>query len=285
MARKRLKDDDEDDDDRPSRSRRRDDDEDDDDDRPRRRKRKTKAGFPKWAMVAIPLGVLFVCVIGYALSRRSKPAIPQLRPNEESNILMNSMKHIGLGVHIQHDVNGFFTGPYAIDDNKQPNPGLSWRVGMLPYIDANVAFLQFDRTKSWDSPVNQMFSNRKIQSYTSPDDFNAPGANTHMFGFNGPGAIMEANVKPPLTFMRITDGTSNTAVVADVTIGAPWASPTDVPYTRNGPLPSFGAAGSNTFLLLMADGSVRTMKKSISPAVMHLLIQVADGQVVNLDGL
>lgn len=90
-----------------------------------------------------------------------------------------------------------------------------------------------------------------------------------MFGFNGPGALMDANLKPPLTFATIPDGSSNTAMVAEVTIGAPWASPTDVPYTHNGPLPSFGAEGKDSFLLLMADGSVRNVKKNVSPAVMH----------------
>ena len=109
-------------------------------------------------------------------------------------------------------------------------------------------------------------------------------AKTFMFGFNGPGALMDANLKPPLTFARIPDGSSNTAMVAEVTIGAPWASPTDVPYVRNGPLSSFGAAGNDTFLLLLADGSVRNMKKNTPPAVMHSLIQIDDGQLVNMDG-
>ena len=37
--------------------------------------------------------------------------------------------------------------------------------------------------------------------------------------------------------------------------------------------------------MLMADGSVRNIKKTIPPAVMHALIQIDDGQVIDLDGL
>lgn len=282
MARKRF--DDEDDDDRPRRSRRRDDDDEDFDERPRRRRSKPKSGLPTWAWVAIPLGLVLLLCCGFVSLPLLLPAVSKVRSAASKAKQTNNIKQIGLALHGLHDVNGGFTAPFALDDNKQPNPGLSWRVGVLPFIEQNAVYAQFDRSKSWDSPRNQPFSNQKISTYTSPDELNAAGANTVMFGFNGPGALMEANVKPPLTFARIPDGLSNTAMVAEVTIGAPWASPMDVPYTRNGPLPSFGAAGNDSFLLLMADGSVRNVKKNIPPAIMHALIQIDDGQVINLDG-
>ncbi len=281
MAQKRFDDEDEFDDERPRRSRRRDDDyEDDADDRTRRRKRKSK--IPVWAWIAIPVGIFVICggCIGMML-----PAVQKVRSAAVRAKQMNNMKEIGLGLRIQHDGNGFLSGPFALDEEKAPNPGLSWRVGVLPFIGQGPVYAQFDRKKRWDSPRNQLASNQKVSTYTSPDELNAVDANTLMFGFNGPGALMDANLKPPLTLMGILDGSSNTAMVAEVTIGAPWASPTDVPYTRNGPLPSFGAGGKDSFLLLMADGSVRNVKKNVSPAVMHSLIQIDDGQPVNMDEL
>ena len=232
MARKRFDDDDEDEDDRPRRSRRRDDD-DHDDERPRRRGR-PKSKIPTWVWVVVPLGLFVVCAgcLGMML-----PAVSKVRSAALRSKQMGNMKHIAIGLHAQHDVNGFFTAPFALDDDKQANPGLSWRVGVLPYIEQNALYAQFDRSKSWDSPRNQPFSMQKIAMFTWPEE---PNGDTRMFGFNGPGAMMEANLKPALTFARITDGISNTAMVAEVTTGAPWASPTDVPYVRNGPLPSFG---------------------------------------------
>ncbi len=281
MARKRFDDEEDDDDDRPRRSRRRDDDDDDYDERPRRRKRKSKPEFPTWAWVAIPIGILFVIGICYVSLR---PAIQKARSNEASGVVRINMKQIGIGLHSQHDVQGFFGVPFAVSDDKATNPGLSWRVGLLPYVEQNGLYRGFDRSSRWDDPRNIAFSSQLVSAYSTPDEPGGP-TNTRMFGFNGPGAFMEANRKFPMKLSNISDGTANTAMAAEVTIGAPWASPTDVPYTRNGPLPSFGASGSDSFQILLADGSVRNIKKTISPAVMHLLIQIADGQPVNLDEL
>lgn len=278
MARKRF-DDDDDDYDRPRRSRRRDDDDEDFDERPRRR-RKPKSKMPVGASIAIAFGILLVCGGGLTLMMTS---VEKVKSAGQSSKLRNNLKQIGLGLHAQHDTIGNFAVPFALDDFKQPNPGLSWRVGILPFVEQEVLYRQFDRSKRWDDPQNQFSSNRVVPAYSTPEEPVGPTF-TRLFGFNGPGALMEANVKPPLTFARIPDGLSNTAMVAEVTNGAIWASPTDVPYTRNGPLPSFGAAGNNTFLLLMADGSVRNVKKNIPPAIMHALIQIDDGQVINLDG-
>ena len=280
MARKRFDDDDDvDDDDRPRRSRRRDDD-DYDDERPRRR-RKPASKTPTWVWVAVPLGILVVCGGGLTLMMTS---VQKVKSAGRSSILRNNMKQIGIGLHAQHDVNGFLPVPFALDETKQPNPGLSWRVGTLPFVEQNVLYVQFDRSKPWDDARNQFSANRVVPAYSTPDEPVSP-THTRMFGFNGPGAFMEANRKLPMKFTTVTDGLSNTAMVAEVTTGAPWASPTDVPYTRNGPLPSFGAADNNYFLMLMADGSVRNIKKTIPPAVMHALIQIDDGQVIDLDGL
>ena len=49
-------------------------------------------------------------------------------------------------------------------------------------------------------------------------------------------------------------------------------------------VPSLGAAGNDYFLLLLADGSVRNVKKNIPPAILHSLIQIDDGQAINWDG-
>ena len=279
MARKRF-DDDEDDDDRPRRSRRRDDDDDDYDERPRRRRRKSESGFPAWAWVAIPLGILLVCGGGLTLMMSS---VQKVKSAGQSSKLRNNLKQIGIGLHAQHDTIGNFAVPFALDDFKQSNPGLSWRVGILPFVEQDVLYRQFDRSKRWDDPRNQFSSNQIVSAYSTPEEPVSPTF-TRLFGFNGPGALMDANRKFPTKLTSVTDGLSNTAMVAEVTTGAPWASPMDVPYTRNGPLPSLGAAGNDYFLLLLADGSVRNVKKNIPPAILHSLIQIDDGQAINWDG-
>lgn len=85
----------------------------------------------------------------------------------------NNVKQIGLGLHSQHDVLGGFT-QYAHDRRGRVYPGSSFRVGLLPYIEQDNLFRQFDLDQSWHSPANRGPSGAPIQTYTSPYDGQTP---------------------------------------------------------------------------------------------------------------
>ncbi|OWK42909.1 hypothetical protein FRUB_02506 [Fimbriiglobus ruber] len=63
----------------------------------------------------------------------------------------------------------------------------------------------------------------------------------------------------------------------------PWAQYNELPFDPNGPLPPFGAPQRDTFLVGMADGSVRTVKKSVSPQVLKGAITANGGERLPLD--
>jgi hypothetical protein len=303
------------DDDRPRR--RRDEDDDDYDDRPRRRRAAPSAGngmavaalilgllsFCTGPLTGIPAGICGLVALGKTTGRglaiaglvlglfgtiagsvgayfaytRVESAKGRMREQ-------NNLKQIGLAFHNQHDANGSFQGPYAHNVRGKPNTGLSWRVGLLPYIEQGRLYQRFDLDQAWDGPKNKSLSNTPIKTYTSPfDDMPGGSTETPYRTFYGGGAIFDEDGRR-MTIVSVTDGTSNTIFAVQAFEQVPWAAPRDFKYDPNGPLPKFGHPEMRgVFHVLMVDGSVRVMRDTVSDRTLRAMITRNGGEVVEHD--
>lgn len=271
-------------DDRPRRRSRRDepDDYDDDyDDRPRRRPPPAKSSMAwVWIVLGIfavlaVLGVLLV--IGLLL-----PAVSKVRTAAARAKDSNNLKQIGMGFHSDSDVNsGRLYAPFAHDrDGNVVEAQLSHRVSLLPYVEQNSLYNQFDLHSDWNSPRNQSHANAVVITYQSPGSENKATTNTPYRAILGGGAMFNENGRP-VKFMDITDGTSNTIMVASAVEEVPWAAPRDLTYSPNGSLPAFGSTaypdGAN---VLFGDGSVRFIRKGLPDATLRALITKSGGETI-----
>jgi prepilin-type processing-associated H-X9-DG protein len=105
----------------------------------------------------------------------------------------------------------------------------------------------------------------------------APGL-THYLSFLGKGAIFEG--KRGIRITDITDGTSNTIMVAEAATGVPWTKPDDLPFDPDGALPKLGGAFPGGQNVLFCDGSVRFLRAMIDPKVLRALITRNGGEVI-----
>src|SRR5205823_13461834 len=64
---------------------------------------------------------------------------------------LKNLKAIMIAMHSYHDANGKF--PADITD-KAGKPLLSWRVELLPYLEEDKLYKEFQRDEPWDSPHN-----------------------------------------------------------------------------------------------------------------------------------
>lgn len=187
----------------------------------------------------------------------------------------NQLKQLGYSFcHLSEPLGDAFPGPYAVDaTDRSIHKGLSYRVSLLPYIEQDPLYRRFDLTQPWDGPRNLPYSQTELRVYHSPYQPN-PGANTLFRGFVGdetPGPIFRTDGQP-VPIADITDGTSNTILLVSARQEVPWAKPEELPYGAGLPLPALGQPKLEVFNVLLADGSVRTLKQGISQEVLRAMI-------------
>lgn len=189
-----------------------------------------------------------------------------------------------------------------------PERRLSWLVTVLPYIEQDRAFKQFDLTRGPSDPRNEAAISNRFRHLTCPSSgerWKLPTPVTHYVGVSGVGAdAATLPLKHPRAgvfgYDRRTslkdgfpDGTSNTLMLIE-TANEPghWAfggratvrgfEPGTAPYL--GPERPFGGFHSGPPVLFgsrthacnvgLADGSYRTLSSATAPEVLEALATV-----------
>ena len=263
--------DDEDDDDRPRKRKHRGDDDDDDYDHDRQGRKKSGGG----ATVAIIIVVVVVVVLGCGgliAVGLLLPAVQKVR-EAASRAQEKNLMQIGLGMHQSSGVNNGKLPP--------AEGNLSWRVHLLPYIEQDGVYKQFDPKQAWDAGRNRPLADTVIKTYASPLDEGVL-TQTHYRVFTGTGTAYDPELMRKRPFPEyITDGTSNTLLAADTTESIPWPQPKEIPFQPNGSFPELGHAKRPMALALLCDASVRSFdKKKMDPALLRALITATGGEVV-----
>ncbi len=192
----------------------------------------------------------------------------------------NNLKQMALAFHNYHDVyQAFPKAGGAGNDNPKTQGALSWRVHLLPFLDQAPLYAQFHLDEAWDSEHNQTLIEQMPEIF-KVDGVDEPGK-TSIHVFTGPGAPFAEDKAPGIR--EFTDGTSNTflAVSAGPDTAEIWTKPGGLDFDPENPLKALGEIGE-TFLAMFADGSVRVLPETIEPETLLKLLQMADGQPVQL---
>jgi hypothetical protein len=227
--------------------------------------------------VAIVLTVccvgLFLC--GGVLIALLLPAVQAAREAARRTQSMNNLKQIVLAMHNYHDVYKEFPPAVVKDANGQPL--YSGRVLLLPFMEQQALFSQWQQDKAWNSPENQGLSNLMIPVFHDPSSQAAPGMTDYVF-VTGPGSVF--NGQGPVKLQDITDGTSNTLVFIEVKgMNVNWAEPRDWDFTQQPwPIPGNHPNGN---LAAFADGSVRFISKQTPPQEVQKMTTRAGGEAVS----
>jgi type II secretory pathway pseudopilin PulG len=194
---------------------------------------------------------------------------------------MNNMKQIGLAMLSFESANNRLPARAIFD--KKGKPLLSWRVQILPFLEQNNLLQQFHLDEPWDSEHNKALISQMPLVYAKP---NRPNDGKTAFQVPvGKGLAFEG--AKGLRLPDFTDGTSNTILLVEVNDdrAVEWTKPDDLEVDLSKPLDGLGDAEPNGFAVLLADGSTRTLSKSIDSTVLKALFTRAGGEVINQNDL
>lgn len=290
------RDDDDDFEDQPRRRSKRDDDDDRDYAPPR------KKGANIGLILGIVAGILILVCGGGGLGLYF--ATQGVRDAANRMKATNDARQINLGVSNYQSVHGAFpTNSYSPDGK----PLLSWRVHILPFIEQENLYRQFDLTQPWDGATNIRLLSQMPRIYAPVADqkgATASPSQTYYRGFYNPGAMFARNeaqgkigkkfdfenpfdVRTPkgMQMDKIKDGLSNTIVFLEAGDPIEWTRPDDLDASLGKPFPTLGGARpkADTIIVAFADGSVRYVKKSIAESNWRAGTTVAGNDIANFD--
>jgi hypothetical protein len=208
------------------------------------------------------------------------PAVTSARSAARSTQDMNNLKMLALAFHNYTDVHGKFpTNIYDADGKAL----LSWRVQLLPYLEANALYEQFHLDEPWDSPHNRPLAEQMPVVFNSVS-FPLPPGRTRYVALVHENSLFPGDEK--LGFAQVTDGTSNTImyVQAGPQAAVEWTKPEDVAFDPENPKAAL-MQPDGQFLAAFNDGSVQRFPLGIDDETLKRLVFRNDGQPVNRQGL
>ncbi|MCD4726642.1 MAG: DUF1559 domain-containing protein [Pirellulales bacterium] len=210
------------------------------------------------------------------------PAVQAAREAARRMQCINNIKQIELALHNYAQAYKCFPPAYTVDE--QGNPMHSWRVLILPFLECGQGGYDFNRP--WDSPANLAFA-RKSQAHhvyfcpAEADDRDRPETSYVMLV--GPNAFGDETT--PRKFADITDGTSNTIMIGEMShSGILWTEPRDLNVAEmssrlNDPEQiSLQSDHSGGLHVGFCDGSVRWINDSIDPKLLQAIITINGGE-------
>lgn len=229
-------------------------------------------------IVVLVVAVVVLLMCGGMLAALLLPAVQSAREAARKSACMNNMKQISLAMMQYETDYGKFPPAYIADKNGRPMH--SWRVLLLPYLEADDLYRQYDFNEPWDGPKNRQLAARMPQVYRCPSSADEGGVVTDYLVITGPGTMFDGD--KGMSIAGVRDGLSNTILVVEVS-GADihWMEPRDlekqkIDFSPN-PLPgrslhSAHHGGSNVGF---ADSHVQFLPDSTSPEVIRALITPA----------
>ena len=197
------------------------------------------------------------------------PAVGQVRKAARQTESMNNLRQLALGsLNYESAMMKF-----PVDDEK-----FSWRVRILPFIEQGNLHDRINFDEPWDSEHN-----KKVLAQT-PKVFQAPGSKvaegmTVYRSFKG---TLGGNDGRGIGFGQITDGSSNTILVAQVPdeMATHWAKPDSLEV--NDDVAKKLLAGKGRLLTAFCDGSTHLLPDTMGTDDLKHLLDPSDGNHVEL---
>ena len=175
-------------------------------------------------------------------------------------------------------------------------PIYSWRVAILPFIEQQALYDEYDFDEPWDGPNNIKMLEQMPRVYGCPSHSEHRTQTPYKLVVDK-GAAFEDGRKP--VYGEILDGLSNTAgIIEDVSNPVPWTKPEDLtveqaiaalsPRDPRSVSHSYSIASSTSYdgsNISLFNGSTEFIGPTIDPKIVRSLCLIADGKTIDYNTL
>jgi prepilin-type processing-associated H-X9-DG protein len=156
------------------------------------------------------------------------PGISAAREAARRMQCTNHLKLLGLALHNYHEIYGQF--PPASVPDQDGKPMHSWRLLILPFIEEQPLYQQYDFDEPWDGPNNRRLLSQVPYVYQCPSDVRSGRGISEWTSYV---AVVDAQAAwPGSTSAKFSDFTAGTAltilVLEDQSQKIPWMEPRDL---------------------------------------------------------
>ncbi|MBX3412752.1 MAG: DUF1559 domain-containing protein [Pirellulales bacterium] len=231
-------------------------------------------------IVAIAAVPVLLCVAGILIALLL-PAVQAARAAAQRSTCRNNLKYLGLAMHNYHETYGSFPPPYLADANGKPMH--SWRVLLLPFLDAADLYARYDFNEPWDGPHNQQLAAEMPEVFRCPSAMNSSDPmTTNYVAVVGPGYLFDANRVN--RYADVLDGLSQTIALVESSgpFGANihWMSPEDIPAERlpptlnSPPGPAIASQHLRGVNMLMGDASIYFIQDDLPASELRAMLTI-----------
>ena len=236
-------------------------------------------------VLVVLLGMAVLCA--GVLAALLIPAFSSAKGAARRAQCMNNMKQISLALMMYNEQHMCYPPAYLADENGRPMH--SWRVLILPYIEQQMLYEQYNFDEPWDSPANLALAGMMPSVFRCPSDEGNDGTQTSYAVIVGPDTVFPG--AESISIAHIRDGTSNTLLVVEASgSGINWLEPRDLDAeevnlfgVNSGNVGGIQSSHEGCANAAFCDGSVHTLSESIDPETLRRLINANDGMVVDTD--
>lgn len=213
------------------------------------------------------------------------PAVAKARGAAQRAHSVNNLKQLALAMHVYADVHKAFPPAVLLGpDGKTPH---SWRVAILPFIEQEKLYREYNLNEPWDSENNKKVLAKMPALFKHPATHEAGGGSTNSAYYiltNEKGIFSAEAKKQGTGFAEIRDGTSTTLLMVEARRDIPWTKPEDIPIDSPEVAPKLGGFSPDGFNAALADGSVRMMPANFSARQLWEFMTRSGGEAVELPG-
>ncbi len=202
---------------------------------------------------------------------------------------VNNLKQIALALHNYQAAYGSLPPAYIADE--QGRPRHSWRVLILPFLEQQSLYDQYDFREPWDGPNNIKLLGNMPFMFGCPSN-HAPGpgvsAFTSYLAISGPGTMFPG--AESIRLDQVTDRPAETLMVVEVAnLQIPWTKPEDLDVNKMGShvnhrkYPSVSSNHSGGANVALGDATCRFLPDSTSAKRLKSLVTIAGGEALTPD--